>query len=173
MYEPERRGVHSLALGLARHALSQDSSSCAEALLGVVPRLDLRLRHRVQQHAIRARVVVLRPLGPVVPVSGLRRRSLALVGPLEGWWVASKGLGPLPRKRGSALAHGCGRSGNGALPLPRAAVISTGLRVPLLLAEARLLRVVLVRVGEVAPRLEAEPGLGARSGSATRLGIGP
>ena len=54
------------ALALARHALSQDSSSCAEALLGVVPRLDLRLGHRVQQHAIRARVVVLRPLGPVV-----------------------------------------------------------------------------------------------------------
>ena len=48
---------------------------------------------------------------------------------MEGWRVASKGLGPLPRRRGSALAHGCGRSGRGALPLPRAAVISTRLRV--------------------------------------------
>ena len=48
---------------------------------------------------------------------------------MEGWLVASKGLGPLPRRRGSALAHGCGRSGRGALPLVRAAVISTGLRV--------------------------------------------
>ena len=46
--------------------------------------------------------------------------------------MASKGLGPLPRSRGSALAHGCGRSGIGALPLPRAAVITTGLRVRVL-----------------------------------------
>jgi len=43
--------------------------------------------------------------------------------------VASKGLRPLHRRRGGAIAHGCGRSGRGALPLPRAAVISTGLRV--------------------------------------------
>jgi hypothetical protein len=43
--------------------------------------------------------------------------------------VASKGLGPLPRTRGSTLAHGCGREGSGALPLPRAAAVSTGLRV--------------------------------------------
>ena len=48
---------------------------------------------------------------------------------MEGWLVASKGLGPLPRRRGSALADGCGRSGIGALPLPRAAVISTRLRL--------------------------------------------
>ena len=67
---------------------------------------------------------------PSLSASGLARRSSALGGPLEGWWVASKGLGPLPRKRGSALAHGCGRSGNGALPLPRAAAVSTRLRVP-------------------------------------------
>ena len=60
---------------------------------------------------------------------GLAGGSSALGGPLEGWRVASKGLGPLPRRRGSALAHGCGRSGIGALPLPRAAVISTRLRV--------------------------------------------
>ena len=43
--------------------------------------------------------------------------------------MASKGLGPLPRGRGSALAHGCGRGGRVVLPLPRAAAISTGLRV--------------------------------------------
>ena len=35
--------------------------------------------------------------------------------------VASKGLAALPRTRGSTLAHGCGREGSGALPLPRAA----------------------------------------------------
>ena len=43
--------------------------------------------------------------------------------------MASKELGPLPRRRGSALAHGCGRSGRVVLPLPRAAAVSTGLRV--------------------------------------------
>ena len=43
--------------------------------------------------------------------------------------MASKGLGPLPRMRGSALAHGCGRGGRVVLPLPRAAAVSTGLRV--------------------------------------------
>ena len=64
-----------------------------------------------------------------VPASGLGRRFSALGGPLEGWRVASKGLGPLPRTRGSTLAHGCGREGSGALPLPRAAAVSTGLRV--------------------------------------------
>ena len=62
-------------------------------------------------------------------MSGLERRSSALGGPLEGWRVASKGLGPLPRRRGSALAHGCGRGGRVVLPLPRAAAVSTGLRV--------------------------------------------
>ena len=50
-------------------------------------------------------------------------------GPLEGWRVASKGLGPLPRRRGSALAQGCGRAGRVVLPLPRAAAVSTGVRV--------------------------------------------
>ena len=40
-----------------------------------------------------------------------------------------KGLGPLPRTRGSALALGCGRGGRVVLPLPRAAAVSTGLRV--------------------------------------------
>ena len=43
--------------------------------------------------------------------------------------MASKGLGPLPRRRGSALALGCGRGGRVVLPLPRAAAVSTGLRV--------------------------------------------
>ena len=43
--------------------------------------------------------------------------------------MASKGLGPLPRRRGSALAHGCGRGGRVVLPLARAAAVSTGLRV--------------------------------------------
>ena len=43
--------------------------------------------------------------------------------------MASKRLGTLPRIKRGALAHGCGRGGRGALPLPRAAVISTGLRV--------------------------------------------
>ena len=44
--------------------------------------------------------------------------------------MASKGLGPLPRTRGSALAHGCGMGGRVVLPLARAAAVSTGLRVP-------------------------------------------
>ena len=43
--------------------------------------------------------------------------------------MASKGLGPLPRMRGSALAHGCGRGGRGALPLARAFAVSTRLGV--------------------------------------------
>ena len=47
---------------------------------------------------------------------------------MEGWLVASKRLGPLPRRRGSALAHGCGRGGRVVLPLARAAAVSTGLR---------------------------------------------
>jgi len=40
--------------------------------------------------------------------------------------VASKGLRPLPRRRGRALAHGCDRSGRVALPLARVAAVSTG-----------------------------------------------
>ena len=62
-------------------------------------------------------------------MSGLERRSSVSWRPLEGWQVASKGLGPLPRRRGSGLAHGCGRGGRGALPLARAAAVSTGLGV--------------------------------------------
>ena len=64
-----------------------------------------------------------------VPVSGLGRRSAALVGRLEGWRVASKRLGALPRIRRGALGRGCGREGSGALPLARAAAVSTGFRV--------------------------------------------
>jgi hypothetical protein len=43
--------------------------------------------------------------------------------------MASKRLGPLPRSRWAALGRGCGREGSGALPLPRAAAISTRVRV--------------------------------------------
>ena len=73
----------------------------------------------------------MQPLHQSVPVSGLGRRSTALEGPLEGWRVASKRLAALPRRRGSTLAHGCGREGSGVLPLPRVAAVSTGLRVHL------------------------------------------
>ena len=65
----------------------------------------------------------------LVPVRGLGRRSAALGGPLEGWRVASKRLGALPRIKRGALGRDCGREGSGALPLPRAAAASTGLRV--------------------------------------------
>ena len=64
--------------------------------------------------------------GESVPVSGSGRRSSFMGGPLEGWQLASKGMRPLPRRRGSALALGCGREGGGALPLARAAAVSTG-----------------------------------------------
>ena len=62
-----------------------------------------------------------------IPVSGLGRRFSALGRPLEGWRVASKGLPPLRRRRGSALAYGCGMGGRVVLPLARAAAVSTGL----------------------------------------------
>ena len=64
-----------------------------------------------------------------VPVSGLGRKSAALERPLEGRRVASKRLGALSRIKRGALGRSCGREGRGALPLPRAAVISTGSRV--------------------------------------------
>jgi len=54
-------------------------------------------------------------------------RSLSVSGrPLEGLRGASKGLRPLHRMRGSALARGCGRGGRVVLPLARAAAVSTG-----------------------------------------------
>ena len=45
--------------------------------------------------------------------------------------MASKGLGPLRRRRGSALTHGCDRGGRVVLPLARAAAVSTRWSVPL------------------------------------------
>jgi hypothetical protein len=51
---------------------------------------------------------------------------------LEGWRAASKGLGILPRRRGSTLARGCGRGGREVLPLPRAAAVTTGSRPPIM-----------------------------------------
>ena len=44
--------------------------------------------------------------------------------------MASKGLRPLPRITRGALGRGCGTKGSGALPLPRAAAVSTGQRLP-------------------------------------------
>ena len=62
--------------------------------------------------------------------------------------MASKGLAALPRIDRDALGRGCGRKGSGALPLPRAAVISTGLRVlvPLVLNAEQVVRHRLVGV---------------------------
>ena len=60
--------------------------------------------------------------------------------------MASKGLGPLPRRRGSALARGCGWSGRVVLPLARAAAVSTGVRAP----RAEALEGVAVRVAQLA-----------------------
>ena len=48
---------------------------------------------------------------------------------MEGLRAALKGLGPLLRRWGSALAHGCGRGGRAVLPLARAAALWTGSRV--------------------------------------------
>ena len=65
----------------------------------------------------------------VVPVSGLGRRSSVSGRPLEGWRVASKGLGPLPRRRGRDLAPGCGKAGRVVLPLGEAVAGRGGRRV--------------------------------------------
>ena len=65
-------------------------------------------------------------------MSGLGRRSSALGRPLEGWRVGSKGLGPLPRRRGSALANSCGIGNCAVLPLASAAaVLGLGLELGL------------------------------------------
>ena len=56
---------------------------------------------------------------------------LSLGRPFEGWRMASKGLGPLPTMRGSALAHGYCRGGRVVLPLlANAATVSTWLANP-------------------------------------------
>ena len=90
---------------------------------------QLRERERGRlDHRVRVWLAVVQ-VERLVPVRGLGRRSAALGGPLEGWRVASKGLWPLPRRRGSALAHGCGGRGRVVLPLPRAAAVSTRLRL--------------------------------------------
>ena len=81
----------------------------------------------VEQHLLAQGLVVVARVA--VPVSELGHRSAALVGPLEGWLVASKRLGALPKAKRGVLGRAWGRKGGGALPLPRAAVISTGLRV--------------------------------------------
>ena len=61
-------------------------------------------------------------------------------GRLDGWLVALKGLGALTRIKWAALSHGCGREGSGALPLQRAAAVSTGFRVPAMLAHSLVVR---------------------------------
>ena len=43
--------------------------------------------------------------------------------------MASKRLGALPKVKRGAQGRGWGREGSGALPLARAAAVSTGLRV--------------------------------------------
>ena len=48
------------------------------------------------------------------------------IGGLAGGFEAA---GAAAQDEGGALARGCGREGSGALPLPRAAAVSTGLRV--------------------------------------------
>ena len=73
---------------------------------------------------------------PHVPVGGLGRRCSVPGRPLEGWRLASKGLVPPPRRRGSALAQGCDRSGRVVLPLARAAAVWTGVRVLVVLLAA-------------------------------------
>ena len=53
--------------------------------------------------------------------------------------MASKGLGPLPRRSGGALARGCGGRGRVVLPLARAAAVSTGWSVRVRRIDARCL----------------------------------
>ena len=71
--------------------------------------------------------------------------------------MASKRLGALPRIRRGALGRGYGKEGSGALPLARAAAVSTGLSVRVLLRA--LLRTHLVR-DRVRVRVMAREGYG-------------
>ena len=93
--------------------------------------------------------------------------------------MASKGLAALPRIDRDALGRGCGRKGSGALPLPRAAVISTRLRVhmpavprPMRAANAAHLVTARgrVRVGIQGRRRGRGKGVGL--GRRVRLGLG-
>jgi len=78
-----------------------------------------------EEHAAEAAA---HPLDRTCERVGTQILSLGLAfGVLAGGF--SKGLGPLPRRRASALARGCGRGGRAVLPLPSAAAVSTGLRV--------------------------------------------
>ena len=63
--------------------------------------------------------------------------------------MASKGLGALTRRRGSALAHGCGGCGRVVLSLARAAAVSTSSRVHGL--DERVRVVVVGALGGVQP----------------------
>ena len=77
----------------------------------------------------RAVLVGVRPLEAALQLLICKRfgaQTLSLPRPLKGGPVASKGLEPLPRRRQSALAHGCGRGGRVVLLLARAAAVSTG-----------------------------------------------
>ena len=61
---------------------------------------------------------------------------------MEGWLVASEGLGLLPRTRGGGtLAQCCATGGRVVLPLPRAAAVSTSLRVRQRIAQPHRVRV--------------------------------
>ena len=85
--------------------------------------------------------------------------------------MASKGLAALPRIKRGALGRGCGRKGSGALPLPRAAVISTRLRVLLQLA-GRIAAGVVDRLVAPEPRhqVEVSPAAHPRHGRARLSG---
>ena len=74
----------------------------------------------------------------------VRVQILSLGRTTGGGWLRRGCLGPLPRRRGSALALGCGRSGRVALLLARAAVLSTGLRVHQLIPAEHALPLTLV-----------------------------
>ena len=79
-------------------------------------------------------------------------------------------MGPLPRRRGSALAHGCGRGGRGALPLARAAAVSTGSRVRAGERGRRLVGAVALRPARALPLAEVRL-VGGRSRGRPRASV--
>ena len=86
--------------------------------------------------------------------------------------MASKGLAALPRTRGSTLAHGCGREGSGALPLARAAAVSTGLRVRgVAVGQQAALHREGVRDGLLLVRLRLRARVGVRVRVRVRVGV--